>query len=522
MTPEALISRRRLLLTAGTTAALLAAAPASASAALATAPDRPRNLLARGASFPDGVSSGTVRTDGATLWTRLAGGGAAARMQLLVSESADMAAPVDVREIVVDPGADGAVHVEFRSGRPGQEYFYRFDTADSASDVGRFRTARPADSTEPTRIGFFTCQSYVDGYFGAHRHLAAEDLDLVVCLGDYIYENGGVGPGGRVDAIGLGVLPYIGIAWLQNYRSKYRLYRTDPALRALHAAHPIMPVYDDHEFRNNWYRDGSLGRRAPVPANFEYVKQAALQAWFENMPVPAGDRTLRRSVRLGRHAELFGYDARSFRDVQPCGDGANDICAEADAPGRTMIGADQKRSLLDGLTGSSATWKVLANQNMMMGMTSGDGGARAYLDTWDGYGAERTEILTTVARSTRDLVVVTGDDHDTFAGELWDTGFADTGTLRAGVEFVVPSVTSMNTGDLRGDAGARDEERNRLTRNGHLKLIDMVQHGYGVLTLSGQESRFDFRRVAKTAPDAPVSTPYSLRVARGSAEIDDA
>jgi len=195
------------------------------------------------------------------------------------------------------------------------------------------------------------------------------------------------------------------------------------------------------------------------------------------------------------------------------------VCADADAPGRTMLGAEQKRALLAALTGSDATWRVLANQNMMMSMVVGDAGERAFYDCWDDYGAERTEVLSTLAAAGRDLVLVTGDDHDTFAGELWDTGSAATGTRRAGVEFVVPSVTTINTGDLRGEDAARTDEHNRLDRNAHLRLADQVQHGYGVLTLSRAEAAFAYRRVDKTVPHAAVSTPYTLRVERGSAQL---
>jgi len=178
------VSRRSLLRGSAVLGFSVALSEAFAAPAFATAPDRPRNLLARGRTFPDGVSAGGVPTDGATLWTRVAGGGPSDKLQVLVSRNADLSAPELVDEITPDAGGDGTVHVAFTGGAPGEQYHYGFRTADTESTIGRFRTARPADSAEPTKVGFFTCQSYVDRYFGAHELLAAEDLDLVVCLGD--------------------------------------------------------------------------------------------------------------------------------------------------------------------------------------------------------------------------------------------------------------------------------------------------------------------------------------------------
>ena len=131
-----------------------------------------------------------------------------------------------------------------------------------------------------------------------------------------------------------------------------------------------------------------------------------------------------RSLRLGRTVELFAIDNRQYKDDQPCDDGGSIVCEAADVPGRSMLGPAQKTWLDDGLRSSGARWKVLANPNMMMGMVTGAAGERAFMDTWDGYGAERTELLSLAAERVSDLVVVTGDDHDTFAGELWNTGFA--------------------------------------------------------------------------------------------------
>ncbi len=520
------VTSRRAFLAALTGAVALPVAAAAESAwrtqsawrtgtpLLATAADAAPDLT-RAPTFPEGVMAGIPRTDGATLWTQVPRGALEgdATLALVVSRNDDLTSPDIVTTVTAPKSADGTVHFPATGLRAGEEYHYQFRGRDTASPVGRFRTLRPADSAEPVRIGFFTCQGFTEGYYATHRHLAAEDLDLVVGLGDYVYE--ATVPGVR--GIDFNLYPQ----GLSAMRAKYAFYRRDANLRAMHAAHAFVPLWDDHEFRNNYTR---TKWSFPEPF-FQQKKQAAWRAWFERMPVPTADQQLirtYRSIRLGRTAELFALDTRQFRDDQPCGDGGTKACPEADHPARTMLGAQQKSWLLGGLRDSDARWKLLANPNMMMGMVTGAAGERAYLDSWDGYGAERTELLSLVADRVRDVVVVTGDDHDTWAAELWNTGFAPggapanpAGTKRAAVEFVVPSVTSTNTGDSKGEAAARTEEQARLGRNPHLKLVDMVQHGYGVLEVGAAEARFSYRQVDKLTADAGVRTSYTLRVPTG-------
>ncbi|WP_433612029.1 alkaline phosphatase D family protein [Prescottella agglutinans] len=550
--PHRNVSRRTFL--AGLSviggAAVLPAA-AHATPVLRQAPDVGPGLI-RNPEFGNGVMAGVPRTDGATLWTRvgaagrgigslggsLGGTAAGGELALIVSTREDLSAPVVAERVQVREDADGTVHFDATGLAPGETYYYQFRGDGAESPVGRFRTLRPADSNELVRIGWFTCQGFEEGYYAAHRHLADEDLDFVVCLGDYVYEF--TMPGVR--GVELNPFPQA----LDTMRDKYRRYRSDADLRLMHSRHAFLPIWDDHEFRNNYSKDGwTFPVVSPIDGaiGFQQKKQWAWQAWFEHMPVPRfGDDPLRtyRSLRVGRTVELFAPDTRQYRDLQACGDSLDHIlCADADAPGRTMLGATQKRWLLDGMTQSDARWKVVANANMMMGMVVADNGTRAYLDTWDGYGAERAEILSTAAESVENMLLVTGDDHDGWAGELWDTGFAPgtssgeqvnaPGTRRAGVEFVVPSVTSTNTGDGGYTTGsssddpvgaARAEETNRRDHNPHLKHADMVSHGYGLLDVDAGEARFRFRAVDKLDPNSAVATSKSFRVPSGQAVIE--
>ncbi|MFC9686900.1 alkaline phosphatase D family protein [Kribbella sp. NPDC056951] len=513
------VTRRTVLGTVGVLGAAVAVPlEAFGTPALRTAADASPTLVT-GATFPEGVMAGVPRTDGAMLWTRVPRGlfDGDAELAVVVSRNRDLSRPVIVKTVIAEKQWDGCVHFPANGLTAGEEYFYQFRGKDTVSPIGRFQTLRPADSNQPVRIGFFTCQGFTEGYYAVHRHLAAEELDLVVGLGDYVYE--ATVPGVR--GIDLNLYPQV----LSSMRAKYTLYRSDDDLRAMHAQHAFLPLWDDHEFRNNYTKN----KWSLPELFFQEKKSAAWHTWFERMPVPryANDMTRTyRSLRLGKTAELFAIDNRQYKDDQPCNDGGSIICAAADATGRTMLGPDQKAWLENGLRSSGAQWKVLANPNMMMGMVTGAAGERAFMDTWDGYGAERTELLSLAADRVSDLVVVTGDDHDTFSGELWNTGFAPgtpgnpAGTKRAGVEFVVPSVSSTNTGDTKGVAGAKAEEQKRLQYNPHLKQVDMRQHGYGVLEVTRYEAKLSYRAVDKLHPDAGVSTSYQVRTGRGSARLE--
>jgi alkaline phosphatase D len=288
--------------------------------------------LARGVAFEQGVAVGAPRRAGVTLWTRVAGAAGPARLGVQVAADPDFKRTLISRRVLSDPGADHTVHVRLQDPRlkPGETYWYRFVSADGGSPAGRFRVLPPRDSHETLRIGFWTCQSWTEGHYSAHPHLAAEDdLDFMVCLGDYIYEYGGAAAGGRADPLGTA-------RTLDQYRAKYRLYRSDPGLRAMQAAHASYFLWDDHEVANNYWREG-----ASDGAGFAARKAAGYRAWFEHQPVPRigspQSTRIYRSVRAGL-ADLFFIDDRQYRDRQPCGDSFLTPCPEATAPGRAMLG----------------------------------------------------------------------------------------------------------------------------------------------------------------------------------------
>jgi alkaline phosphatase D len=477
--------------------------------------------LASGGAFAEGIAAGAPKPLGIVLWTRLSGAGAGdRRLRLEVAHDRGFRRTVLRRDVVARGGADGTVKVRVEGRRilaPGQEYFYRFATRGSHSEVGRFRTLVPPDSRAPVRIGFFSCQDWQAGYFGAHRALAAEpDLDFVVCLGDYIYErNFYAGP--RRDTLGAN---HDGeVQTLDEYRSKYRQYKSDADLRAMHATHALYAMWDDHEVEDNYTANLPGEATSQVRVPFGQRRANGYRAFAEYQPedfMGTGTR-LYRNLRLGRNAELFLLDERQYRDDQPCGDRAAVPCPEADAPGRTLLGAEQKAWFKRSLQASQARWKLIANPLMMMSLDTAPN-TPFLKDDWDGYGAERRELGEHLRqKGIADVAYVTGDIHTFFAGEVTPSG---RGADAVATEFVTGSVTSLGIPEtVSGDEGARNaitpEEayavtQNVRTVNPHIKYDEQRSRGYGVVEARDRELLV--RYVAVQA--APVRSTQGRTLAR--------
>jgi alkaline phosphatase D len=498
-----------------------------------------RPPLARGAVFPHGVSSGQPATTGATLWTRLEGLDRTARLQVEISRDEDFRSVLYRQDVVADADRDFTVHhrAEHPVLRPGEQYFYRFATCDESSVVGRFRTARPPDSREPVRVGFFSCQRYPRGYFTPHMALAMEDVDLVVSLGDYVYEEVEPVPiPERRDATGADGNGEV--QTLPEYRSKYHLYHSDANLQELRRLHPLAAIWDDHEVVNNYAADqpspspneaNVSRRRVPLLER----RAAGYAAFFEHLPIlrTADFPRIYGSVPLGGTAEVFLLDTRQYRDRQPCGDEILVPCDPADRedPRRTMLGAAQKAWLKAGLERSPAAWKLVANQVMVMSL---DVPARspANPDQWDGYAAERRELLEhCAARGVRDVAFLTGDIHTFFAGNVTPSGregVPPVDGVPVATEFVGGSMTSEGIGDRAdldraGRAGDLTGEAGVRANNPHIKAADIVHRGYGVLEATPEELRVRFQAARTvTEPRSAMFTTRAFRVRRGVPDVE--
>ena len=507
----------------GTGALILGGVPLGAGAANR----RGAIPFAKGGTFPEGVAAGEPATRSATLWTRLAGHTADRRLTLEIARDPDFRRVVLRRDLVARASEAGAVKVRVPARarlRPGERYWYRFATRNRSSPVGRFQTLRPADSREPVRIAFYSCQDWQSGYYGAHRTIAEDDsLDLVLCLGDYIYEkNYYEGPRqDRLGANGDGE-----VETRDEYRQKYALYRSDADLRAMHAAHAFVPIWDDHEVEDNWAGrhggDQTPNRRVP----FEQRRFNGLRTFFEKMPVRRPERGgFRRygSVPLGASAELFLLDQRQYRDPQPCNDQFVVPCPEAETQPRKYLGDAQKEWFKRGLASSRAAWKLVANQAMIMALENGPS-SPSNKDQWDGYGVERREILEHVAsRGVRDVAFLTGDIHTFFAGEVGTDG---RGPESVATEFVGGSISSLGIPEsVESVTGVPADvvfqaSQNFRTVNPHLKYDDQKRRGYAVAEASATELRVEFRPVDALRRSTAIEPPARFRVARGTPRVE--
>ncbi|MFE5571295.1 alkaline phosphatase D family protein [Amycolatopsis japonica] len=514
------LSRRRFLGygSAGAAAVLLGTGAWNAAGAMP---------LARGAGDPFtlGVASGDPLPGGVVLWTRLAPkpyeadgfGGmprTPVRVEYEVSLDERFRAVVRRGSVVATPELGHSVHPEVHGLAPDHEYFYRFRTGGVISPVGRTRTAPVAwSSPRELNFAFASCQNWEAGHFTAYDHMAAEDLDLVVHLGDYLYESGvtGVGRGTPVGS------QFKGETFdLARYRLQYALYKSEAPLMAAHAAFPWIHVNDDHEVENNWAGDISQIDKEPDQdrAVFRQRRAEAFQAMYEHLPyriaqLPKGpDARLHRRLSYGTLADFTMLDTRQYRDDQPCGDGQSANCTERFDEDRTLLGSEQRQWLLDGFSRSRARWQILGNQ-APMGQTDTDAGeaTNVYLDPWDGYVADRDRVLAAAQdRGVRNLVVITGDRHQNYAWDL-KRDFNDPGSPTVASEFVGTSITSGGNGADMTPGG-----ETLLKANPHMKFFNS-QRGYVRVNVNRQRWRSDFRVVPfVNTPGAPISTRASYVV----------
>ena len=520
-------TRRNFLRGAGVTGAALIVAPE----ALATGVNPRAFSSAAGGTFAEGIIAGDPTTSGMTLWTRLHDVAGKIPVALEVATDKGFRKVVAKQKISAVAASDFSVKAQIKGLKPYTQYYYRFATKSKDSPVGRFRTALPADSNEKVRFAFFSCQDFTFGYYNAHAAMAKDDLDFVVNLGDYIYAEAyhkTSGDGVRNDPGGESVT-------LKQYRDKYKLYRSDANLRAMHANFAMVSTWDDHEVVNNYA--GGAGPSGGLSADKKYTlarQKAGYQAFFESMPInpiKGGEgQQIYRSLRFGKHLELIMLDERQYRDDQPLDDsGQVDLTkpenvAALKAP-RQYLGAKQLAFLKDRLKNSTATWKVIANEAMMMN-TKFTAAADYNLDDWTGYQAQRSEVLSYIRdNSIKNVISVVGDIHTFAAGDLRVT---DDDATPVGIEFVGGSICSQGLGDgglnaafpglLAADAATTPFPRTGkaiydilLAANPWLTNGDVDHHGYGRIKADGAGFGCDLVRMKtvkkKSTEKMPLNDP---------------
>ncbi|MER5930484.1 alkaline phosphatase D family protein [Streptomyces sp. NPDC002054] len=530
--------RRTVVLAAAATAALAPLAFAGGTAhAAENAP-----------AFLHGVASGDPLPDGVLLWTRvtptaeaLPGSGVGPDTQVgwEVAEDKAFSRIVASGSLTASAATDHTVKADVRGLRPETVYFYRFTAGGTVSPVGRTRTTPAHDATAPgVRFGVVSCANWESGYFSAYRHLAARtDLDAILHLGDYIYE---YQTGGYPEAkyVVRQHEPKHEITTLADYRLRHGTYKTDADLQALHAAHAIIAIWDDHEFADDTWSGGADNHTPGTEGDWAARAAAAKQAYFEWMPVRASIAgTVYRRLRFGNLADLHLLDLRSFRSQQ-----AKTGSGSVDDPERTITGRAQLDWLKAGLASSDATWKLVGTSVMISPVAFGSlpahlmaplakllglpqGGIAANVDQWDGYTDDRKELLGHLKdRNIRNTVFLTGDIHMAWANEVPVNMATYPGSGTAATEFVVTSVSSDNLDDILHvptNTASLAAEAAIRSANWHVKWLDMDDHGYGVLDVTAERTQMDYYVVSNKAKrDASSSWSRSYRTMNGTQKVE--
>jgi alkaline phosphatase D len=497
----------------------LVAAAAAVGGGLVSCANGPELSRSSEPLFTLGVASGDPAPDGVVLWTRLApkplqadGGMPPQPVSVTWRLAEDEALTRGVRTGVAAavPELNHSVHVEVDGLAPDRPYWYCFKAGDQVSPVARTRTL-PAAGSSPKRLrlGLASCQHFEQGWFTAYRHLLKDDVDLVLHVGDYIYEQPAKDKLPRRH-------PGPKCASLEDFRIRYGQYKGDPLLQAMHAAAPWIVTPDDHEVENNYAND--ISEKIGVkPEDFRKLRAAAYQAYYENQPLrlaalPKGpDMLLYRKLSWGRLAEIFVMDTRQYRTDQPCGDGNKPPCPETMDPNGTIMGAAQREWLFNGLAGSGAAWNVLGQQVMMARVDRKPGEGVAYsMDQWPGYEVDRRRVLKFFhERKIANPVVLSGDIHTNWANDLV-ADFDDLNGRVVGTEFVGTSISSG------GDGVAAPKDLDKILADNPFVHFHNAERGYLLCEATPGLWRTDYKTVPFVAkPDAPLQVRASLVVEAG-------
>ncbi|MEM9500620.1 MAG: alkaline phosphatase D family protein [Pseudomonadota bacterium] len=501
-----------------------------ASAAMASVPAAARSF---GSGFTHSVASGEPHATNVLLWTRYVGEAETA-LEWQVSGSQDFTRPVSEGQVKASPNRDWCAKAIANGLEPDRWYFFRFVAPDgTVSPTGRTRTL-PQGPTERFRMAVFSCSNFGFGWFNSYAHAAeANDCDLALHLGDYIYEYGiGTYPSGDQTHPNRVLRPNSEIVALTDYRLRYATYRADPDLQRLHQIMPMIATWDDHESTNDSWKDGAQNHQPETEGEWSARKAAAKRVYREWMPVSDQPYS---AFEIGDLATLFRLDTRlEGREKQfELGDileGKTDPQAAMQAlaafrdgeysdPDRQLLGKSQEKWLTEGLVASKArgaTWQVLVQQVLMGNLKiptsilgalpaelpdwirqrftaaalASQAGIPANMDAWDGYPAARERVLNAALEADANLLVLAGDTHNGWAFELDHTG------TKAGVEFGVPGTTSPGLESSLSMIPPKDFAAATVSANDQLKWADTSQRGYMRVELTPTRATTEYRFVA--------------------------
>lgn len=457
-------------------------------------------------AFPLGVASGDPLADRVILWTRIRTANTKATsltVRWVVAKDPSLKQVVQQGVVQTGPERAFTVKVDAKGLLPGETYYYAFGWDDvSRSITGRTRTL-PAGSVSRMRIALTTCSNYTHGFFNAYRCIAKRaDVDLWVHLGDYIYEYaarvyGTETPGRLLD-------PTHEAVTLDDYRRRYAHHRGDPDLQELHRQHPMIAIWDDHEFADNCWHGGAANH-LDGQGSWSTRRDAAARAFLEWMPIREGGLAtdgvpvIYRSFPLGNLGDLIMLDTRLVgRDripgvEDPLGESKGDPAMRADKK-RSILGFPQEAWLHGELAKSQqrgARWRLVGNQVLLASVRDARDNSILTADSWDGYEASRDRLFEAMQTAKVDnLVVLTGDVHISMAMHVapkpWDSGGFDatTGKGAVAVEIVPPSITSPA---LEFSSAAGMVPTALTYSNPHIAWTEVTRKGYVMLDVTEQQ-----------------------------------
>lgn len=470
--------------------------------------------------FALGLASGCPRPGSVVLWTRLTGEALPAQVEveweLAEDEGFSRIAARGKEQALL--GDAHSVHAEPTGLAPDCWYWYRFTALGQRSGVGRTRTAPAAEAAvSRLRFAIASCQRWDHGLYTAWGDMARQELDLVLFLGDYIYEYASPA-NSKAPRLHQGGL----CRTLDDYRQRYAQYKTDPNLQAIHARAPWIITWDDHEIENDWAANQSQN----LEPHFERRRAAATKAYWEHMPFPKAMRPREHEMRIhdrydwGALARIITVDDRQYRDAQVCpkpGKGGSNTMSVRDCPDfldqrRTLLGEPQERWLAESWD-TRRPWNLLGQQTLMSRMNwqeNPQGPGTYWTDGWDGYPAARQRLLRDLAaRRPANTVVLGGDVHANYVSDL-KLDFDDAKSAVLATEFCGTSISSHGMDQARIDRA--------LPHNPHLRYGRSDQHGYMQFDLRPGRLEAELRSVRDMwEPDSPVDVSARFVVEAGKA-----
>lgn len=489
--------------------------------------------------FSLGVASGSPNHQSVVLWTRLMPEMASGNSQFANTDVSvtwevadDEGFKVNRRtgQVVALAALAHSVHLELDQLQSDRWYFYRFQIGDAQSTVGRTRTLpHPEAMVQKLRVAYASCQRWEHGYFSAYDHMCQENLDLVLFLGDYIYEYAGAANAVRLPSGGW-------VNSLSDYRDRYALHKSEKGLQAMHAQCPWLVTWDDHEVSND-YAGLVKGQSGNISLDFAAQRARAYQAFYEHMPIRVSALTrsidgLARGAEMriygqvpyGKLANLYLLDDRQYRDRQVCNKGGGygsgwvdpDQCEDWLDPKRTLLGAQQEQWLNQSFANAhkdGRVWNVVAQQTIFGRRDYKLGeGLSLWNDGWDGYSAARQRMTQSMQSSAlKNPVLIGGDVHENWVGHIMADAYKDN-SAKIGVEFCGAGITARSAGNSKLAA--------RLAENPHFIFADSERKGYGVVEFTAKHIQTELRVVDDVRqPVTKIETLAKFAVEAGVPQV---